>query len=311
MVSLDWIKMGWGKDLSQTPSPVLSFVMDFSAAVETEVLPVDAAVQSVKRIAEKYPAPFTLMVSGGIDSQAMLQAWVKSGVPFKALSIVYVDEEGNPFNLHDLDTLPFVAGKLGVPIEYRTLKLIQFIEFELEDYVLKHRCTSPQICTHMKMSEMIEDGTVVFSGNFFTGGANLDYTVLGLHRYTVNSGRSIIPFFFIHDPELVGACHKLCKAVWKNFEDVVPYQRKVDIYRIGGFDVTPQTSKLTGFEMVKKYYDKKPELVTLRDRLEFAKYPSRHVFDIVFRYRFTRKVKYAENIINLPPRGMNENPNRF
>lgn len=302
MVSLDWVKMGWGADFSSTPSATLPFTMDFSVCAESDAKPIDAAIDAVKRIADNYPAPYTLMLSGGVDSQAMLSAWVKSGVPFRTLTVVYLDEEGKPFNTHDLDTLPVVAGKIGVPIQYRTFELIKFIETELEDYVFSHQCISPQICTHMKMSEMVEEGTVVFSGNPYTNNLNLDYTILGLHRYTINSKRSIIPFFFLHDPEVVGSCRKFFKEIAETFKDKLAYERKVIGYQLAGFDVIPQATKMTGFELVKDYYDKKPELVTFRDRLEFAKYPSRRVFDLRYRYYFTRKVKYVEKIINLPPK---------
>jgi hypothetical protein len=298
-VILDWVKKGWGLKLSQTPSRSIPYVMDFSVVDENDLPPLTAAVNSVRRIADKYPAPFTLMVSGGVDSQAMVCAWMKSGVPFKLMSVQYVTDDGEVLNVEDLETLKTFVDMNGLAVEFKDFKIIDFIERELESYVLTHSCTSPQICTHMKMSELVTEGTVIFSGNCYSEGPNVNYTILGLLRYATNTQRSIIPFFFIHDPELVGSFRRFFRTARCSSTG---YANKCDLYSRAGFDVIPQKFKMTGFERVKEIYDEKSELVTQRDRLEFGKYPSKRVFDILHRYRFTRQVKYVDNVISLHPK---------
>lgn len=277
-------------------NPEKPFTLDFSNCKENDFLPFQAAVNAVHKIAEEYPQPYTLMASGGVDSQAMIYAWLHSGIPFTVVSVLYLDEQGNYFNEGDLAQLKEYAARHDFEVKYLEFQLLDFVENELEDYVTAYQCTSPQICTHMKMSEMIPEGTVLFSGNNFYNTPFLNYTIMGLHRYTVNTGRPIIPFFLIHDPELVGSWQKFnCSLDLNHVDD--NYDQKCFMYRMGGFDIIQQEHKQTGFERVKDFYDTKPELITKRDRLEFSHFPSKRIFDVRYRYYFTRKVKYKESIV--------------
>lgn len=295
--------MGWGSDMSPTFDPDLPMIMDFSDCQPNDTLPIHAAVNSVRAISEQYPGPYTLMVSGGVDSQAMIYAWIKSGVPFKLVSVIYHDPHGRPMNLYDLADLKAYAEYYSLEVEYKTFQLIGFLEKELPKYVETYRCTSPQICTHMKMSETITAGTVLYSGNYYFTGPLVNYTIMGLHRYVVATGRDIIPFFFMHDPELVGSFYRFTTVINDSIMSAdTTYARKCIIYTLGGFHIMPQSTKMTGFEKVKDYYDVQPNLVTPRDKLEFAKFPSKRAFDIRFRYYFTRTVKYKDSIINRPPK---------
>lgn len=283
--------------------PELPMIMDFSDCEANNVLPLHAAINSVHTITKQYPGPYTLMVSGGVDSQAMIFAWLKSGIPFKLVSVIYHDLHGRPMNLDDLVDLKAYAEYYALDVEYKTFPLIRFLEKELPTYVNAYSCTSPQICTHMKMGEMVTDGTILYSGNYYFSGPLVNYTIMGLHRYTVATKRSIIPFFFMHDPELVGSFYRFTTVINDSILAAdSTYARKCIIYTLGGFHLMPQKSKLTGFEKVKDYYDLQPNMVTPKDKLEFAKFPSKRAFDIRFRYYFTRTVKYKDSIINRPPK---------
>jgi len=43
----------------------------------------------IQKIIKNYPPPYTLLLSGGIDSQAMLQCWINANAPFKAITIKF------------------------------------------------------------------------------------------------------------------------------------------------------------------------------------------------------------------------------
>lgn len=296
MVSLDWVKMGWGPEMKPVFDPDLPLTLDFSNSRENDLLPFQAAVDSVHRIAEQYPQPYTLMASGGVDSQAMIYAWLHSGIPFTVVSVRYLDHNGQAFNQDDLEQLVEYSERHDFKVNYLDFNLLDFVENELEHYVNEYQCTSPQICTHMKMSEMITQGTMLFSGNNFHNTAMLNYTIMGIHRYAVKTGRPIIPFFLIHDRELVGAWQKYNLSLDIEHLDST-YEQKCFMYRVGGFDIIPQVCKQTGFEKVKDYYDQQPDLITNRDRIEFSHFPSKRIFDVRYRYYFTRKVKYKESIV--------------
>lgn len=245
------------------------------------------SIIAVRDIVAKYPGPYTLMLSGGVDSQAMLWAWHLSGIPFEAVSFRFE----NDFNIHDVETIErFIeCTQIPIKIQVKYLDVIDFLENSLPEYSDKYECSSPQICTHMRMCEEITEGTIVFSGNFAMtpsrNGPMLSYAILGIQRYAQRTGKSIIPFFFLHTKELAYSFIK--------FDDVGltdSYEMKVNMYRAAGFPVMKQKEKYTGFEKIKDYYDSQKDRVSIKTRLKFAGKPSTRNFDLLFRYPYELKI---------------------
>lgn len=291
---MKWVKLGWGKDCSPDPAVNSTFCVNLSGMITTERSLLEVSSKCIKKIAEEYPGPYYLFASGGVDSQSMIWCWMNSGVPFTVVSFRYI-HDGVWYNEHDLEQLEQFSSKYNIPIQYKDFDTIEFVENDLYSYATKYQCTSPQICTHMKMSEEITDGTIIFSGNF-SAHSYYDYTIFGIKRYADISGRSIIPFFFLHDAELAGVINKVdaqkAQAVVSD-----TYQMKIETLRKAEVPVIPQTRKYTGFEKIKEYYDKQKERVTAQERIKFSSMPSKRVFDILFRYRLTDTIKYKDKIL--------------
>ena len=72
------------------------------------------------------------------------------------------------------------------------------------------------------------------------------------------------------------------------------YDIKINRFKQAGFPVIPQQNKFSGFEKIKDYYDKVPNLVTLKDRLQYANKPSKRAFDIAFRYKLADTIGFHE-----------------
>ena len=242
------------------------------------------------------------MCSGGIDSQAMLWAWYKSNVPFKVVTFRYVDDNGDVYNSHDIDYIFEFAKLLNVEVEVKDFAPFPFFETEMVTYAKKYWCDSPQITLHMKLSEMITEGTVIFSGSFEMT-EKLNYTILGLQRYAIKTSRPIIPFFFKYNQEIGAALYSTPKQVEKYFYDEavrlsdngkiqIHYLLKVRLFHYHGFPIIPQPKKYSGFEKIKDYYDKIPKLVSTLERIKYADKPSKRVFDIVFRYRLADTIGF-------------------
>lgn len=301
---MDWIKSGWGKELSKNFDPIKNFHMDYSNAIYSD-RHVDLIINdAIKKITDIYPPPYTLMMSGGIDSQAMLWCWNKADKPFRIVTIRYVDYNGDVLNEHDISNMEFISDYYNIDIIYIDFNIIQFLENFLLEYATRYQCTSPQITTYMCMSEMIYDGTVLFSGDFlFTGIYN--YTVLGLKRYADISNRSIIPFFLLHDPELTTLLHRTFNQQSnKDYHNAKNedrkkrgYLQKVYAMQSLGIKLFPQAIKYSGFEKVKNLYDQRYDLVTTKDRLKFSNNPSKRLFDINFRYKLTDTIKYIDDVV--------------
>jgi hypothetical protein len=278
---MNWLRR-WHDSVNQ-------YHIDLINANPTRTPLLDVARRVITEISSSYPPPYHLMVSGGVDSQSMLWLWMNSGVEFIPISIRYTLNDGTIFNDHDLLQLDEFAVKHKLNIDYKNFNILKFLENDLWDYAEKYQCTSPQITTHMAMSEMVTTGTVIFSGNFIAH-AVYDYTILGLERYANMSNRNIIPFFLTHDPELASGLIQYEKP-----NNCIKYASKVLTLQKAGIPVIPQNNKLTGFEKIKDFYDNCH--VTGAERIKYANKPSKRNFDIMFRYRLEDKIKYVDKIL--------------
>jgi len=248
--------------------------------VDSKLDCLEELVKYAREIAATTPAPHTLFVSGGIDSQAMVYVWKLANVPF---DVVHVNYEG--FNLHDRNEIIQFCEQQNVSIRIIDFDLIDFLENRLEDYAMKYECSSPQLCTHMAMSELVPSGTKLFSGNLPTKTLSLDNTIFGLYRYAALSGYSVIPFFLLQN-EKVAKAAIICSERLPKTPDGSNYVAKCAHYQMIGIPIIPQYAKLNGFEMVKCYYDHYPERVTTKMKWQQMNTRSKRVFDQLFRNKY-------------------------
>lgn len=290
--------MGWGEDFSQEFNPNKKFRLDCSNAIISHRPVLDIASDAIHRITNKYPGPYTLFCTGGIDSQAMAYCWLKSGVPFNIVSFTY-NSNLNDFDLVDLYEFSRIH---NLKVNVIDFDMLDFLENRREEYQHKYQCISPQITAYMAMSETVQTGTVFFSGNFLTPTDSfLDYTILGLHRYVKQTNRAMVPFFFLHDAELAPAFVPVMASMsfGKTKSDALIYKgytSRVKIYQKAGIPVIFQLNKFSGFEKIKEYYGHAALPSDRKERIKFLKLPSRMTFDIEFRYKMKELIKYQEHI---------------
>jgi len=251
--------------------------------------PLQSANHTINYIVKNYPAPYTLYVSGGVDSQAMLYAWLMSGVPFNTFSGVY----NKTLNDYDLETLDIFSKQHNLKINYHDFDLISFLENEHEYYANQYHCGSPQVTTFMKMADLTTEGTVIFSGQCIGKGRNQDlYGVpdrnnLSLYHYGIKANKSIVPFFFNETEELAYSMDMMRPEFWA-VHVCGSYTDKVAAYQYYGFPVNPQKTGVNGFEKLKEMYDTNPpRLPTIQDRLERRPFQkSTRNFDLLYRNKY-------------------------
>jgi len=288
------MRFGWGPEFSQTFDPLTPYHVDTTNLIKSNKSLLEISTRVIHEITEKYPPPYHLMLSGGMDSQIMLWCWLNSGIDFHPVSVKYTgaSEYKEILNEHDLVELDEFSKNHNVQIDYKYFDIVNFLENDLENYAIRYQCTSPQICAHMCMSEMIIDGTIIFSGNFVSD-TEYTYTILGLKRYADHSNKSIIPFFLLHDPEIAGLRFTDTGRPTNN-----GYSRKINHYIELGAPVIPQPKKQTGFEVIKDYYDTRTDLiVTPKIRIKYASMPSKRKFDLLFIYMLMEKIKYVDKVV--------------
>lgn len=277
-----WIKYGWTEQLNRERNPKDHFYIKFSPQPKknTNNSVFDIAISCIEKISQTYPPPYNLMCSGGTDSQAVCYAWLKSGIPFNVISVKYVSD-GIWWNQHDLVTLEKFSDVNKLKVDYKEFDIIHFLENDLTQVALTYECSSPQISTHIKMTDLVPSGTIIFSGNFIMQKKmSLTYALLGMHKYSLYKKRkdvSIIPFFFLEYPELAYAFDK----DGNGYSEI-----KHNLYNKYGFNVIQQDKKITGFEELKNFYDKYHKRVKAIDRVKFSNKPSKRVFDLLFRYPY-------------------------
>lgn len=297
----NWISYGWGLDQSDTFNlNPLYIKIKKDLPIESQPTAIEAAKNTINLITKKYPPPYTLMCSGGVDSQAMLWAWQQSGQKFNVLSVRF-KSNGIWFNEHDLLALEQFSTLHNIQgINYIDFDVIDFLETDSPEVSKLYNCPSPQICTHIKMSEAINKGTIIFGGNFASEQIKptIGTNQLGLQRYAVatnNESRKVIPFFFLLTQELANSFKPDSSFDMKR---ETSYGVKCHLYCHNGFPIVPQETQINGFERIKEYYDQFGDRVPRLSRLKYADMSSFRPFDLLFRYPLgINKYIHKEKII--------------
>lgn len=246
----------------------------------------ECVIDAVEQIVKKYPGPYSLLVSGGVDSQAMIYAWHLSNIPFNIIHYSY-----NGMNQHDTEYLINYCTKHNFNYEIRNFDALKFISSsELFEYGHLYDCSSPHMITYMKLCEH-HDETVIMSGNFYYHNhIGVNYTILGLDRFREKSKPNFIPYFFCSNPNISFLGNYVDQSLFFKMEY---YDYKCHVYNTFGSEVIPQPDSYTGFEKIKEHFDSEP--VTLQDRYKYINYPSRRPFDVFFRYRLLSSIgKYSD-----------------
>jgi len=287
---MNWIKFYWdgGDDILHWHAD-RNFNIDISDIVYRKLDPLESAVRAVNNIVNTYPPPYTLLCSGGIDSHAMIYSWKLANVPFRAVTFIY----DRFMNDHDYPILVDFCKLHNVNLEFKHISHFNFLENELINFSKKYICNSPHITFHIKMAQLITEGTVIFSGQPIFKHAGLNYTILGTYRYKLMERKELVPFFFIEDPELAGSLLYYSNNLDHSKEELHSlrdYQIKSYVYIKSGFSIIP-TYKKSGFEQYKIYYDRFP--ISVFDRLYRKENPSNRAYDMFFRYRLNTINNYC------------------
>ena len=300
--------MGWGPEFSPHFSIDKNLYIDLRNITPSPKKLIDIVVDAVIKVTEQFPPPYNLMISGGADSQAMLWCWHKSGIPFNVITVKYLNNDGQILNSHDIDNVNNIKEVYGIDVTYLDFYLIHFLENNMKDYAVKYQCTSPQITTYMRMSELITEGTVLFSGDFLKTMLGYTYTILGLKRYADMSKRNLVPFFLLYTPELASAMdlfyvnsvpNDVIQQFTSDKEKMFDYYKKTQAMIKMGIPIIPQFTKFSGFEKVKDLYDNRTDLVNTTDRIKYTNKPSNRFFDIIFRYKLADHIKYQDKLMML------------
>ena len=225
----------------------------------------------------RYHKDLILCLSGGVDSEAMALAFMAARVPFK----VAIMRFPNDWNQFDIKHAISFCEDHKLEYQFYDFNVFRFLGSRQHKRIAyKYQCISPQLCCHIAFISKLS-GTPVLAWNSppilkINGRREIclpNYQYFSYMRFFEISRRPGIPFFFAYSPELVYSFIRL-PAFQKFFERLLKspgdyhqdYRDKCSLYRVGGFGITPKPEKLTGFELVKLYYDKKTGVECSFDR---------------------------------------------
>lgn len=287
----DWIKTRFVEHNNQK-------VYSFDCRGEnTSITSLYASHLAIEKITKDYPPPYTLYLSGGVDSQAMLYAWHTSGVPYQTFAARFE----NNFNDYDLENLEIFSKCNNIDINYQTVPILDFLENEHHYYAETYMCGSPQITTHMKLLTHTTEGTCIMSGELMAVGfgrtgmprGTPHHNNAALFHYRNQTKPNFIPFFFFYTQELTYST----KVPKLDIQMPSEYDQKCFLYHLNEYPVIPQEQKFNGFEKIKEYYDDNPPReLSIMDRIYGGKNKSTRNFDLLYRNRyeakFTKLIRY-------------------
>lgn len=208
-----------------------------------------------------------LCLSGGIDSQAMIQCWQEAGLKFDVAVLVF----NNELNSHDTEFAKLFCEKNNITFKEIHINVIEYLVREHYIQAEKYHCTSPHFSTHYKMFDMLREmgytgiccGGQAFAKDETIWGPCLSAAQINYLEYSRINQFPIIGNFLGYDPNLCWSIAILTPSEFKwevsahdSLNDATQkrYSAKAEGYIRHGFDIIPQEAKFTGFEKVKEYF---------------------------------------------------------
>lgn len=227
-----------------------------------------------------------LCISGGVDSQVMLQCWLEADIKFDAFVLVFK----NDLNKMDVDHARLVCNKFGVELNEIEIDIIKFLNYYNYEYALKYNSCSPHFNTHYRLFNILREYqyTGVCCGgdapikNMFNGkwGGNFTRNPNTFVKYVEQSKFPVIGNFISYYPNLAWTIalntkpislplpegrimtatgvylnenNRVLSSIDNLHKDTVNqrYLDKCEGYRNIGIDIIPQDQKYTGFENIK------------------------------------------------------------
>jgi hypothetical protein len=235
-------------------------------------------LESAHKCAETLGDKPALCLSGGIDSQAMVQSFYDAGYDFDVFTLVFNDD----LNIHDASHARLYAEKNNIKLHEIDINILTFLSRENQDYAVKYNSYSPHFNTHFKLFDILRSKgytSVVAGGNTpcqlvdsndrLSWGGGYGRNSLSFIKYSQISNFLCQGCYLSYYPELAWATtiltpityhyRTLSHVTWAEVlkTEKERYKDKVIGYQRAGFDVIPQETKYTGFELVKKYYEER------------------------------------------------------
>ncbi len=270
----NWVDVSgiWNHSDSEIVYHPVNLTKDFFDEIQFDTISLKKyRTLAVETILEELGNKPALAISGGIDSQAMLQCFIESKVYFDA----YVCKFNDFLNSQDVEFARFIGKTNDIKIKEIDFNVIQFLIRENYDIGIKYESASPHFNTHYKFYDMLFElgHTGVCAGGNTPEcvsndyGINFDRNPLTYIKYSIISKKVCHGSFLSYHPNLSWAITLLTEPInidyniarqdleMKDKISELKYTHRLNGYHKAGLNVVRQKQKYTGFEKVKKYFE--------------------------------------------------------
>ena len=258
-----YMKYGYGDQLHEyAPKDIFTYDINVVQPTKNYQDACKEAAHIAKYQAEKSNLELTLLMSGGVDSEAMAHVFLNAGVKFTPVII----EMNNGLNDYDIKyALDFCRNTNLTPKIYH-FNVYQFLDNkEHFTYGLKYRARYVELQMIFRMLDnhpeifpvLPANIPFVVSSNNVTGFNLLIDQFHSLYRYLYLNSRPGIENFFYYTAEQYSAA--ISSPVYASFLSgkSMDYYDKVSVYNYFGMPVLPKPRKYAGWEKVKYMFTKK------------------------------------------------------
>ena len=231
------------------------------------------SIESVNLLLPHLGSKPALCLSGGIDSQVMVDCFLRANAAFDVVIMRFPDD----LNLHDIKTAIEFCNSRGINYSFIDINVVSFLNRDLMNFAEQYDVSSPQFATHFKMFEQLQQhgytsavcggNTLVNSSDGWTYPTTKEQS--DWNGFSERSGFYVMGDFLSYFWKfcILLSCHSEKPILFdtttinllgfvQDYDDLVEvrYRHKVSNYRAAGFDIIPQETKFTGFEKVKEHY---------------------------------------------------------
>ena len=258
----NYLKIGYGPKLIDYDANEIYYRLVDPASVKlTAQKPLEAAADAAKKIyMQANGKKIFLCISGGIDSQVMVQSFIAAKIDFQAVLMVDV----NNCNLDDVTHARLFTSKFNIKLKEINFDYVDFIKnYKYVEMSRRYRFNNPEYGILLSLMEML-DGYCVYAGRPISVSKSVDnQQVLGLAvdetwsraRYLERTGKIGCPEFLIYTPELVLSFLNTNYAKNFSLNEDWDYSSKLRLLSDAGFDISMAPPiKFTGFENIYKFF---------------------------------------------------------
>lgn len=256
----NYLKLGFGPNLIDY-DPTQIYFRNFNGVTDLVDSPLEEAKLAAKKIHAKAAGKkIYLFISGGVDSQAMVQSFVQAAVPFQVVLMV----DPNGCNKDDVHFARLFVKKMNLNLLEYTLDFVEFIRsYRYVEMAKKFRFNNPEYGVLLHLMQQF-DGYGVYAGRPISiSHAPTGEQVVGLAvdetwsraRFLERTGLDGCPEFLIHTPELMQSFLNTEYAKNYPLKTDWNYDSKLKLLKQGGFNIeSAPPAKFTGFENLYSYF---------------------------------------------------------